>query len=147
MINPFLEVNWHPQRLEKNKFALSLIIGFPLVALFLGCLGRLVMGTWNAELWSWVAGGGVLAGVILWLAPVPLARPFYCLWYGVACSIGFVVGNVLFSVFFYFFLTPMGVILRTIKPSFFQKQADPSASTYWRDPDSVADLSRYYRQF
>ena len=147
MINPFREVNWHPNRPEKNKFALSLIVGFPCVALFIGCLGRLVTGTWNVELSSWVAGGGVLAGGILWLAPVPLARPFYWLWYGLACSLGFVFGNVLFSMFFYFFLTPMGVILRTIKPSLFQKQADPSASTYWRDPEKPGDLSRYYRQF
>ena len=32
MINPFSEVNWNPDRPARKKFAVSLIIGFPAIA-------------------------------------------------------------------------------------------------------------------
>ena len=33
MINPFKEINWKPDRAELKKFGVSLIIGFPIIAL------------------------------------------------------------------------------------------------------------------
>ena len=35
MVNPFKEVNWNPGPQERRKFALSLVIGFPCIAVVL----------------------------------------------------------------------------------------------------------------
>ena len=50
MVNPFKEVNWRPDVAERRKFALSLMIGFPCVALLFLLAGRLARGSWSPAL-------------------------------------------------------------------------------------------------
>ena len=42
MINPFKELNWKPDRTELKKFGISLVIGFPIIAVIL--LAGLLVG-------------------------------------------------------------------------------------------------------
>ena len=39
MLNPLAEINWEPTVNERRKFALTLVIGFPCVALVLLLMG------------------------------------------------------------------------------------------------------------
>jgi hypothetical protein len=145
MLNPFAEVNWNPDRPARRKFALSLIIGFSCIAIFFSVMTRLASGAWKPFfLWLGMIGCGV--GIVLWLMP-QIARPFYVAWYFITCCIGFVVGNVLFSAFFYLMVTPMGLLRRMINPRAFRKGFDQSRPTYWEDSRKVVDPKRYYRQF
>jgi hypothetical protein len=146
MINPFHEVNWQPGPAEKRKFATSLAVGFPCVAVALLCLKRILSGTWAVELALWIGGVGLGLGLLLLAIPV-MARPFYVVWYGVACSIGIVVSNVLFAAFYLLVLTPIGLVLRAVGRSPLRKGSDKNAATYWREAEHVSDPKRYFGQF
>jgi hypothetical protein len=147
MVNPFAEVNWRPGRAERRKFAVSLVIGFPCVAVALLLLGWARKGAWDANLIPalWLAGGGVLAGAVFWVLP-QIARPFYAAWYFLACCIGIVVGNLLLGGFFYLVVTPFGLVKRLGKPAI-AKGFDKRAATYWRAAQPQEDPARYYKQF
>ena len=107
MLNPFHEVNWRPGRPERRKFAVSLVVGFPCVATALLVAQRGHTGAWNFSPALPLAAAGVTLGAILWAFP-QIARPFYLVWYGVACALGFVTGNALLAAVYFLLVTPTG---------------------------------------
>jgi len=144
-MNPFADVNWNPDTRARKKFAVSLIVGFPAIAILLAAASYL-KAHHVAHFPIWLGGIGLAVGIILWLLP-QIAKPFYVVWYFLGCCIGIVVGNVLFSLFFYLVVTPLGLLLRLRKNPAITKGFDKSAKTYWRDTEKIVDLKRYYRQF
>jgi hypothetical protein len=146
MINPFKEVNWNPDTAAKRKFALSLIIGFPCVALALLLLRRLISGGWHLGPALWLAGIGAAAGIVLRALP-GIARPFYRAWYFVSCCIGIVISNVLLAAFYFIVLTLVGLVMRAIGRQPLRKGFEKNAATYWNDAEQVTDPKRYYSQF
>jgi hypothetical protein len=145
MLNPFADTNWNPALAERRKFARSLIIGFPIIAIVLALITRFSTHTWK-PFFLWLGIIGCAAGLVFWLIP-QIAKPFYLAWYFIACCIGFVVGNVLFAVFYYFVITPFGLVMRMAGRDPLRKKLNKSTPTYWQDAEKVTDVSRYYRQF
>jgi hypothetical protein len=94
----------------------------------------------------WLGIIGLVVGVVLWLLPI-IARPFYIIWYFFGCCVGFVMGNVLFSAFYFLILTPMGLVMRLTGRDPLKRKFDKTTPTYWQDAEKVVDLNRYYRQF
>jgi hypothetical protein len=146
VLNPFQEINWRPGLIERRKFAASLAIGFPCIATALLVAQRWHTGAWNFSPALTLASVGVTLGVILWALP-QIARPFYVVWYGAACALGFVIGNTLLAAVFFLLVTPTGVARRVLGKQSFFKTFDRRATTYWRDAPKPAPASRYYRQF
>ena len=146
MVNPFKEVNWNPGPQERRKFALSLIIGFPCIALVLLVIGWLRGKGWNLPLAAAIGGGGLAMGSLL-LALPQMARPFYVGWYFVACCIGTVVGNLALAIVFFVLVTSLGLLMRALSRRPLRKTFDKRAATYWQDAERVDDPNRYYRQF
>jgi hypothetical protein len=146
MLNPFKEINWEPDRNERQKFARSLIIGFPFVALLLILAGRWHTGLWRIDGPLWICGVGVCAGMLFLVLPA-IARPFYVTWYFVGACIGIVVGNVLLAAAFYILITGIGLLKRLFGRQPILKKPDKSAATYWREADQPADPQRYYSQY
>src|SRR5438132_506238 len=146
MMNPFKEVNWNPDIAERRKFARSLIIGFPCIAVLLLLAGWLKTGIWNVKPALTLGGVGLAIGLVLFALP-GLARPFYVIWYGLACAIGLVVGNILLAVVFYILITGVGLAMRATGRSSIRKKMDKQATSYWKDAQPVTDPQRYYRQF
>jgi hypothetical protein len=146
MVNPFKEVNWNPGPSERRKFALSLIIGFPCIAVVLLVLGFLRGRGWNLPLAAIIGGGGLAVGVLLLVLP-RIARPFYVAWYFVACCIGTVVGNLALAIVFFVLVTGLGLFMRALGRRPVRKTPDKRAGTYWQDAETAVDPSRYYRQF
>jgi hypothetical protein len=146
MMNPFRDVNWNPGREERRKFAASLAVGFPGVAAVLLVAGRWHGAEWNFGLPLAVGGSGAALGMILWLAP-QIARPFYVGWHAVACSVGFVTGNLILAGVHLLLFTPVGLVRRAMGQGTFRKGFDKSAPSYWNDAPSPGDPARYYRQF
>ena len=146
MVNPFKEVNWNPGPRERRKFALSLIIGFPCIAVVLLLLGWLRGKGWNTPLVAILGGGGLSLGLLL-LALPQFARPIYVAWYFVACCIGLVVGNLALAIVFFVLVTGIGLCMRVLGRRPVRKTVDRHAATYWQDAEQVDDQSRYYRQF
>ena len=146
MVNPFKEVNWNPNLSERRTFAKSLVIGFPCVALALLLIGRITSGTWNTELSLWIGGIGASTGIIFWLIP-QISKPFYLLWYCIACCIGIVLGNILLGILFYLAITPIGLIMKLLGRDPLRRSIDKNANTYWIDVENTKGPTRYFRQF
>ncbi len=146
MMNPFNEVNWNPDTAARRKFAASLMVGFPVLAVLFLLIGRWHSGGWNIDAALMLGGIGAGAGLFLWLAP-GVARPFYMIWYGFACCMGFVIGNVLMSLFYYIVVTGIGLALRAAGRDPLRKAPDKSLKTYWKDVPKTTDPRRYYKQF
>jgi hypothetical protein len=145
MMNPFHDVNWNPDLPARKKFAVSLIIGFPIIAaIFLVVVYLKSQAVSQFALWLGAVGFGL--GVVFWLVP-QIAKPFYVVWYAIACCMGLVVGNTLFALFFYLVFTPLGLGLRRRRQPAITKGFDKSRTTYWREAEKSVDLKRYYRQF
>lgn len=145
MINPFQDVNWNPSVAERRKFALSLIVGCPALAALFSLGLWLGKHTWKPG-FLWLAALGLVVGAVLWLLP-SIARPFYVVWYFVASCLGFVFGNFLLLAFYYFIITPVGLILRGLGMLSLQKRPDPRAASYWREAEKAVAPEHYYRQF
>jgi len=146
MMNPFKEVNWKPDVAERRKFARSLVIGFPCIAVVLIVAGWSKTGAWKIQPPLMIGGVGLAIGLVLFALP-GIARPFYVVWYGLACAIGLVVGNILLAVVFYILITGVGIAMRLVGRRSISKRLDKQATTYWKDAKPVTDPQRYYRQF
>ena len=145
MIKPFHEVNWNPDRSGRRAFAKSIAIGMPVVALTLGALGWFRMHTWPAWTW-WLAGIGFTAGVVLWLIP-QIARPFYVVWNGLGCGIGFVVSNTAVTAVYLFVVTPIGFFLRVFGRDPLHLRCERERDSYWEDAEKTGDAAGYFRQY
>ena len=110
MINPFKEIDWNPDPAKRRSFAVSLIVGFPCLALLWVAIGWLRTGVVSVEGPAWL-GAGAGAGV-LFLAVPSIVRPFYVLWYFLAACIGIIVGNVLMVAVFIGVVTVVGMLVR-----------------------------------
>ena len=146
MINPFKEVNWNPDIDERRSFAKSLIIGFPCVAVALLLIGKLSSGFWNIELSLWIGGVGAALGIICWIVP-QIAKPFYLLWYCIACSIGIILSNILLGLIFYGLVTITGLIMKLLGRDPLNRNIDKDTETYWLDVKKTDDPTRYFRQY
>ena len=146
MVNPFKEVNWRPGLVERRKFAVSLMIGFPAIAVVLFVAGRLLESESGFRVPLILGGAGSVLGLILWLAP-RIARPFYVVWYAVACGLGFVIGNVVLAAIFFLMIAPLGLTMRAFGRRSFSKGFDRRAPTYWHEAPPAPEAERYYRQY
>ena len=144
MINPFHEVNWNPDRSGRRAFAKSIAIGMPVVALLFGALCWYRMYAWPV-LSSWIAGIGFTAGVVLWIIP-QIARPFYAVWNGLGCCIGFVVSNTVVTAVYLLVVTPIGLLLRLFGRDSLQRRCERERDTYWEDAEKTGDATDYFRQ-
>ncbi len=144
MLNPFHEVDWNPGTAGRRAFAKSLVIGLPLVALVLGTLGWFRAHSWPVWTW-WLAGIGLAVGAVLWLLP-QIARPFYVVWNGLGCSIGFVVSNAAVTAVYLLVITPIGLVLRLCGRDPLRRRFERERASYWEDAKKPGDSGRYFRQ-
>lgn len=145
MINPFKDIQWKPDVHERRKFGRSLIIGFPILAVLFALLDWWRSGQVGMfPVWVGLIGAG--AGVLFVLVPW-LAKPFYVVWFFLACCIGIVVSNLLLAVFFYLVVTPTALVLRMIGRDRLHRRLEADRATYWRDIENTGDPKDYYRQF
>jgi hypothetical protein len=145
MLNPFTEVNWNPDIRARKKFAESLIIGFPIIATVFSLITFLFKHSWKPT-FLWLGIIGLMVGIILRLLP-QMAKPIYRVWYFLACCMGFVVGNLLFSLVFYLVFAPLGLCLRLRSNKALTKGFDRSRKSYWTDAEKSVEVKSYYRQF
>ncbi|MDB6016442.1 MAG: hypothetical protein JWR19_931 [Pedosphaera sp.] len=145
MMNPFTEVNWNPDRAARRKFGVSLMIGFPCIALVMLLVRHFAKGGW-AHGPLWLAAIGFALGLVFWILP-GISKPFYQVWYFIGCCLGFVMGNLVLSLFFYGVISIIGLLMRAGGRRSVSKGFDPAKTTYWDDAPKVADSKGYYQQF
>jgi hypothetical protein len=93
-----------------------------------------------------MAGVGFAAGLLFWALP-GIAKPFYVVWFALACCIGIVIGNVLLTVFYFVVVGGLGLVLRLLGKDPISKGPVAGAKTYWHEEEKVTDVERYFRQF
>lgn len=117
MLNPFKEVQWRPNLAERRKFGVSLMIGFPALALVFWTIGWAFGETPPTDLMSRLGGIGFAAGLLFTLVPW-IATPFYQVWYAIACVMGVVVGNLALSLIYFVIFGGVGGIMRRLRQGF-----------------------------
>lgn len=146
MLNPFKEVNWHPDTAARRVFAKSLVIGFPCLAMVFLLAGWLAGKGWNVSFALKLGGIGAAAGVVFYAVPA-IARPFYVVWYALACCVGLVVGNVVMALIFYVLVTGIGLFKRLLGQPAIRMAPDPQVKSYWLDAPPASNPKRYFSQF
>lgn len=147
MINPFKEINWKPDSVELRKFAWSLIIGFPCIAIVF------FLAKWikthalpDAHFFLMLGGIGAAVGLVS-LIITPVAKMLYPVWYFLAACIGIVMANLIFLFLFFGIFTPLGVFMRLIGRDPLNLKWKSSAATHWIDAPPAPPASQYFRQY
>ena len=136
MINKELEqLSISPRNLRKFGF----LVGG--VFLLLGCwfLYR------QKPVWPYLLAPGAL--LVLGGAIVPGSlKHVYVAWMSVGFALGFVVSNVILTVFYYLALTPVGLIARLCGQDFLALKRNPTAVSYWVIKPAGARRPQEYEQ-
>lgn len=147
MINPFKEINWKPAATDLRKFAVSLIIGFPCIAVFFFLVSWGASGSLPGPRFFLMLGGiGAAAGVLCLLVPI-VARPLYYVWYALAACVGIVVANLLFALLYYGLFMPLGLFMRLRGRDALSLKFERGAATYWREAPPAPPAPQYFRQY
>ena len=147
MINPFKEINWSPEPKDLRKFALSLIIGFPCLALVFFCVKWMKLHAQPDPAFFLKLGGiGAAIGLICLLVPV-IARPLYTVWYALAACIGIVMANLIFTLIYYALFTPLGFVMRLSGRDPLNLRWKKGAGSHWIDAPPPPPAECYFRQY
>lgn len=146
MINPFLDINWRPDRRDLREFGRTLVIG-GVILFLIACGVRCTIDSLQsaARFLQMIFSVIVILGVVSWILP-PIAKPVYLIWFFVGACMGTVISNLLFLIFFYLFFTPIACVVR-------QGGRDPlrlkssEVNSMWEARTAKRDVKRYYRQY
>ena len=91
------------------------------------------------------AGALLVAFGVIW----PRALKYvYIAWMALAFTLGFVMSNVILTLFFFLFVTPIGLLARLFQKDFLARKWDKQAASYWIQCGSeVKTANTYERQF
>jgi len=72
----------------------------------------------------------------------------YIAWMTLAFTLGFVMSNVILVLFFFLFVTPIGLLARLFRKDFLGRKWDKQAVSYWiQCPREMRQAESYERQF
>lgn len=91
------------------------------------------------------AGALLTAFGVIW----PRALKYiYIAWMALAFTLGFVMSNVILTLFFFLFVTPIGLLARLFQKDFLARKWDKGAASYWIPYGREAKpANTYERQF
>ena len=92
---------------------------------------------------------GLGSTLILFGAIWPRALKYiYILWMALAFTLGFIMSNVILTVFFFLLVTPIGLLARLFGKDFLAQKLDKKAATYWIPRGKETKTAESYeRQF
>jgi len=131
---------------------------------------KLKTGRRELRKFGWLVGGVFAAlGILMWLrnktyfpyfltpgiilivfgSLFPKALKYvYIAWMSMAVVLGFVVSNVILTIFFFFVITPIGLVARLMGRDFLALKIDREAPTYWIPRERASKTpAEYERQF
>ena len=72
----------------------------------------------------------------------------YIAWMAFAFTLGFVMSNVILTLFFFLLVTPIGLVARLFQKDFLARKLDKQAASYWiQRPREMKTAGSYERQF
>jgi len=150
MINPFTEINWNPDAKDLRKFGRTVLAGFLIISAVFLLVNILVFkypGSKAAYTPLILFALGVAVCFISYFVK-PLSLPVYYIWFIAGASIGIVVTNLLLSLFYYFFFTPVGLALKYLagRDPLNLKQIKAQKSN-WNNHNANKPIRRYFKQY
>jgi hypothetical protein len=109
-------------------------------------------GHWNwrqgfeANGWKWFFGFGLVFFVASHLA-YPAMKPIHFWWMKFAFALGWINTRLLLGVFFYFVLTPIGLMMKLFGKDLLDRKFEPNAVSYWKKRTRPFDPRTMERQF
>jgi hypothetical protein len=70
----------------------------------------------------------------------------YIAWMTMAFALGFVMSQVILTLFFFLLVTPIGLVARLFGKDFLNRKLDPTATTYWIPREAKAKTPASYEQ-
>ena len=115
-----------------------------------GVFALLAVWFWyrDKSFWTWPLVPAAPLMVLGAAAPKLLRVP-YLVWMSLALLLGFVVSSILLTLFFYFVITPMGIVARLAGKDFLNLKLTGSGESYWVRREQIAErkASDYERQY
>lgn len=109
----------------------------------LGAIRSLVRWEFEPVLFVVAAAFAVTA-----LVYAPVLRPVFWAWMKLGLAINWVMTRVFLSLAFFLLITPARFIIAVAGKDPLNRRWDPSADSYWEDPEEHPDeLERYRKQF
>jgi len=94
-----------------------------------------------------LCGAGALLAAFGLICPRAL-KYVYIAWMALAFVLGFVMSNVILTLFFFLFVTPIGLLARLFQKDFLARKWDKQAASYWiQYGGKVKTANTYERQF
>ena len=79
---------------------------------------------------------------------MPLLRPIYLIWMGLALVLGWFISRIILTILFYLVFSPIGIIMKIINKDVLNRKSEPGKTSYWiKRPEKAFDINRYQRQF
>jgi ABC-type phosphate transport system permease subunit len=124
---------------DLRKFGLTVGSGFVLLGVLLFLRHR------SSYPYFVDAGVGLITFGVIW----PRALKYiYIAWMASAFTLGFVMSNVILALFFFLFVTPIGLLARLFQKDFLARRWDKKAVSYWIDrAREMKTAEGYERQF
>jgi hypothetical protein len=136
-----VEINWNPEKGQLRQFGLTAVIVLGIVAISL----RFVFGVAGIAA-VFVAGAGLCIFVVS-LVSVKAARIIYLGLTLAALPVGFVISILLMAAFYFFILTPVGLVFKLLGRDALARKFRTDAPTYWTSHTQSRDQERYFHQF
>lgn len=124
-------------RLSNRNFGLM----FAGVFLSIAAIAWLING--SHQHWAIILGAAFLTVALVWS---PLLLPLNRLWEQLGHSLGLVSNSVLLGIFFFFIITPFGLMMRLVSSDPMHRRRDRVASSYFNpvrrqaNRDTFADM-------
>ena len=77
----------------------------------------------------------------------PATRIVYLGWMYAAYPIGWTVSHTMMAIAYYLVLTPIGIVMRTVRRDPLGQEIDKSAGSYWTRRKPAQSVDQYFRQF
>ncbi len=134
-----IRLNTQPSPRQLFQFGITWAAFFLILALF---------AAWrNASVPPWpMVALALIPPLTGWISPGFLRVLFVAL-SAVTFPIGFVVSHLILAALFYLVLSPIGLILRIVKPGLFPKRPDPSLTSYWHSRTRTRERNDYFKPY
>lgn len=127
---------------EQRNFGLVMGAAFGVLTLVRWGIHRLMHGEWGNPSYILLGIGAVFAVVGL-VAPRAL-QPIFWAWIKFAIVVNWFMTRLLLSIVFFLLIVPTRAVRSLMGLDALKRKLDPTATTYWEDPDEQPDDPRRY---
>jgi len=135
-----VEINWNPEKGQLRMFGLTAVLVLGIAAVIL----RFVFGV--AGIAAILVAGAGLCIFVVSLVSVKAARIIYLGLTFAALPVGFVMSILLMAAFYFFILTPVGLVFKLLGRDALARKFKADTPTYWTSRQHRDDLERYFHQ-